>query len=111
MVAEKGFQPDIPTSAKFLRARTAQDGVKQVVLLDFTMLDFETPTTVGLKCSLDNVRKLVHTCLKALDSFGDQPASVLLKVLNQGQVKAVVFGQFGHIFAQRSPANVWKLRA
>jgi hypothetical protein len=84
MVAEKGFQPDIPTSANFLRARTALDGGNKVVLLDFKMLDFDTPTTVALKCSLTDVRKLVHSCLAALDSFGDQPASVLLKVLKQG---------------------------
>ena len=85
MAADKSFQPDIPTRADFLQARTALDGGKQVVLLDFQMSDFESPTTVGLKCSLDDVAKLVRTCLKALDSFGDLPASVLLKVLNQPQ--------------------------
>jgi hypothetical protein len=85
MVANKHFQPDIPTAAHFLQARTALDGCEEVVLLDFEMLDFEpSPTTVGLKCSLADVRKLVHTCLMALESFGDQPASVLLKVLHQG---------------------------
>jgi hypothetical protein len=40
---------------------------------------------MGMKCSLNDVRKLVHTCLAALKSFGDQPASVLLKVLKQGK--------------------------
>jgi hypothetical protein len=83
MVASKDFQPDIPTAAQFLQARTALDGGEKVVILDFKMLDFDSPTTVGMKCPLDNVRKLVHTCLKALESFGDQPASVLLKVLKQ----------------------------
>ena len=85
MVPNRNFTPDIPTAAHFLQARTALDRCKEVVLLDFEMLDCEpTPTTVGLKCSLADVRKLVHTCLKALESFGDQPAHVLLKVLNQG---------------------------
>jgi hypothetical protein len=85
MAASKEFQPDIPTASRFLQARAALDGDGEVVFLDFEMLDFEpSPTTLGLKCSLADVRKLVHTCLKALDSFGDQPASVLLKVLNQG---------------------------
>lgn len=84
MAPNKDFQPDIPTSAHFLQARTALDGEKQLVLLDFEMLDFEpSPTSVSLKCSLADVRKLVHTCLKALESFGDQPAAVLLKMLNQ----------------------------
>ena len=84
MVAKKNFQPDIPTAAHFLQARTALVNGDKVVILDFKMLDFDpSPTTVGLKCPLDNVRKLVHTCLKALESFGDQPASVLLKVLKQ----------------------------
>jgi hypothetical protein len=88
MAANKNFQPDIPTVAHFLQARTALDSGHEVVLLDFEMLDFEpSPTTVGLKCSLADVHKLVHTCLKALDSFGDQPASVLLKVLNQGATR------------------------
>ena len=50
------------------------------------MVDFDpSPTSVGMKCSLDDVRKLMHTCLAALKSFGNQPASVLLKVLNQGK--------------------------
>ena len=80
----ENFQPDIPTAAHFLQARTALSGGKKMVYLDFEMLDFEPPTTVDLKCSLTDVRKLVHTCLAALESFGDQPASVLLKVLNQG---------------------------
>ena len=83
MAPSKDFQPDIPTAARFLQARTALDGEKQLVLLDFEMLDFEpSPTSVSLKCSLADVRKLVHTCLKALESFGDQAASVLLKMLN-----------------------------
>ena len=85
MKADKHFQPDIATSATFLQVRTALSGGEEAVLLDFEMRDFEpSPTTVGLKCSLADVRKLVHSCLKALESFGDQPASVLLKVLNQG---------------------------
>jgi hypothetical protein len=85
MAPDKDFQPDISTAATFLQGRTALDGANQVVWLDFEMLDFEpSPTTVGLKCSLPGVRKLVHTCLKALGSFGDQPASVLLKMLESG---------------------------
>ena len=84
MALNKDFQPDIPTAAHFLQARSALDGEKQLVLLDFEMLDFEpSPTSVSLKCSLADVRKLVHTCLKSLESFGDQPAAVLLKMLNQ----------------------------
>jgi hypothetical protein len=84
LAANKDFEPDITTDAEFLHARTALVDGEEVVLLDFNMLDFDTPTTVGMRCSLAHVRKLVHTCLKALDSFGDQPAHVLLKVLNQG---------------------------
>jgi hypothetical protein len=84
-MANKEFEPDIQTTAKFLQARTALQGGaggEPTVILDFKMLDFEpSPTTVGLTCSLDDIRKLVHTCLAALDSFGDQPAGVLLKTL------------------------------
>jgi hypothetical protein len=85
MVADSNFEPDITTSAIFLQARTAIDGEgEQAVLPDFEMLDFRSsPTTVGLRCSIKNVQKVVHSCLRALESFGDQPASVLLKVLNQ----------------------------
>ncbi len=86
MAADINFQPDIKTNANFLQARASLDGDdrQEIVLLDFEMLDFDpSPTTVSLKCSLDNVRKLVHTCLKALESFGDQPSHVLLKVLNK----------------------------
>jgi len=84
MAPKTDFQPDIPTAANFLQARTALAGGKELVILDFEMLDFDpSPTTVGMKCSLDNVRKLVRTCLQALESFGDHPASVLLEVLNQ----------------------------
>jgi hypothetical protein len=55
-----------------------------MVILDFKVQDFEpSPTTVGLACSLDDIRKLVHTCLAALDTFGDQPAGVLLKMLRR----------------------------
>ena len=84
MAANKDFEPDIETAAHFLQVRTALEGRKKLVLLDFEMLDFDpSPTTVGLKCSLAEVRAVVHSCLAALESFGDQPASVLLKVLNQ----------------------------
>lgn len=87
MKANKNFEPDIETAADFLHARTALQGDrhdKPVVILDFSMLDFEpSPTTVGLVCSLDDTRKLVRTCLVALESFGDQPASVLMKILRQ----------------------------
>lgn len=84
MVAEKNFRPDISATAHFRQARTALDQGDAVVLLDFEVVDLEpAPTTVGLKCSLDDIRKLVHTCLAALESLGDQPASVLLDLLNQ----------------------------
>jgi hypothetical protein len=82
MVANKNFEPDIPTSANFLQARTVLHEGEVHVYLDFKMLDFEPPfTTMGIRCSLDDVRSLVHTCLLALESAGDQPASVLLDVL------------------------------
>lgn len=82
----KDFEPDIDTTANFLQARTALVDGREVVLLDFEMLDFEpSPTTVAMRCSLDNIRKLAHTCLKALESFGDQPAAVLLKVLDDNR--------------------------
>ena len=87
MAANKNFVPDIQTNARFLQARSALEASGSKVLLDFEMLDFESgPTTVGLACGLDDIRKLVHTCLKALDSFGDQPAGVLLKALGQGKM-------------------------
>ena len=83
MIANKDFEPDIPTAAHFLQARAGLDGEEEFAFLDFEMLDCEpSPTTVGLKCSLDDLRKLVHTSLAVLDFFGDQPASVLLKMLN-----------------------------
>jgi hypothetical protein len=87
MAANRDFQPEIQTKANFLQARTAIDADgEQVVLLDYEMLEFDpSPVTVGMKCSLEDIRKLVHTCLAALDSFGDQPASVLLKVLNSNR--------------------------
>ena len=79
-------EPDFTTVAHFLKARTGLDGPKEFIILDFEMVDFDPPlTSMGMKCSLDAVRKLVHTCLAALKSFGDQPASVLLKVLKQGK--------------------------
>jgi hypothetical protein len=79
-------EPDFTTVAHFLKARTGLDGPKEVIILDFEMVDFDPPlTSMGMKCSLDDVRKLVHTCLAALKSFGDQPASMLLKVLKQGK--------------------------
>jgi hypothetical protein len=79
-------EPDFTTVAHFLKARTGLDGPKEVIILDFEMVDFDPPlTSMGMKCSLNDVRKLVHTCLAALKSFGDQPASVLLKVLKQGK--------------------------
>lgn len=86
MASGKKFEPAFTTTANFLQARTALVENEKVVILAFEMLDFEpSPTTAGLTCSLDNVRKLVHTCLKSLESFGDQPASVLLKVLNRNR--------------------------
>ena len=88
-MADIDFKPDIPTNARFLQARTAlaEDG-QETIILDFEMSDFETPTTVGLACSLKDARKLVHTCLAALASFGDQPASVLLEILKSSCQKA-----------------------
>jgi hypothetical protein len=77
---------DITTAARFLRARTGLDGADEVVLLDFAMLDFDpSPKTVGLKCSLNDLRQLAHAGLKALAFFGDQPATVLLKMLEQSE--------------------------
>ncbi len=84
MTADINFKPDFETAAEFLQVRTALINKEKTVILDFKMLDFDpSPTTAGLQCSLDNTRKLVHTCLKALANFGDQPASVLLKMLNR----------------------------
>src|SRR5262249_42026241 len=67
-MAPFGSDTDNTTAANFLQARASlgEEG-KEAVLLDFEMLNFDpSPTTVGLRCSLDNVRKLVHTCLEAL---------------------------------------------
>jgi hypothetical protein len=86
-MADKNFKPDIETGAQFLQARTAlqvAENGEPKTILDFNMMDFEpSPTTVGLACSLDDIHKLVHTCLVALGSFGDQPAGVLLKTLRR----------------------------
>jgi hypothetical protein len=85
MANRKDFEPDFTTPATFLLAQTALAEGETVIRLNFEMADFDPPlTTMGLSCSLDNIRKLVHTCLAALDSVGDQPASVLLKMLNKG---------------------------
>jgi hypothetical protein len=87
MAANKNFTPDIQTSANFLQARTALDEQKEVVILDFEMLDFEpSPTTVGMKCSVNNVGEIIHTCLIALESLGDQQAMALLQLLNQSKL-------------------------
>lgn len=84
MAAKKKFKADIETAAEFLQARAGTlIGGEDRVVFDFNMLDFETPTTVGLNCSVKHAQKLVHTTLAALASLGDQPASVLLKVLNK----------------------------
>ena len=86
MAGKPHSEPDFTTVAHFLKARTGLDGPKEVIILDFEMVDFDPPlTSMGMKCSLNDVRKLVHTCLAALKSFGDQPASQLLKVLKQGK--------------------------
>lgn len=63
MAPDRKFQSDIPpTAANFLQARAALDGAKQLVFLDFEMLEFEPPsTTMTIKCTLADVRKLVHT--------------------------------------------------
>jgi hypothetical protein len=82
MAPNLDFQPDFTTAARFFQARTGLERRRAFILLDFEMLDFEpSPTTVSLQCSLDQVRKLVHTCLAALASFGDEPASAFLKML------------------------------
>jgi len=86
MAAKKTLQPDISTRARVLQVRAGMDADKQkpFVRIDLEMLDSEpSPTTISLKCTLDDVRKLVHNCLKALDFFGDQPASVMLRVLKK----------------------------
>jgi hypothetical protein len=86
VAADKKFVPDFATPANFLQARTGIDPRGEFVYLDFEMADFDPPlTTMGIKLSLDSLRELVHTSLAALDFFGDQPASVLLEVLNQKQ--------------------------
>jgi hypothetical protein len=89
MPPDKEFQPDLTTAARFYQARTAVNRGEVVVLLDFTLLDCEpSPTTAALECSLDDTRKLIHTCLAALASCGDQHASVLLKVLRESVADA-----------------------
>ena len=51
--------------------------------LDFELLEFDpSPVSVTMQMSLDDVRGLIHTGLQALASLGDQPASVLLGVLD-----------------------------
>jgi hypothetical protein len=86
MDSKSRSEPDFTTVAHFLKARTGLGGRKPFIIFDFEMVDFDPPlTSMGMKCSLDNVRKLVHTCLAALESFGDQQASVQLKMLNQGK--------------------------
>jgi hypothetical protein len=86
MAGNTRSEPDFTTVAHFLKAVTGLDKHKEFVRLDFEMVEFDPPlTTMGMKCSLDDVRKLVHTCLAALEFFGDQPAAVLLKVLNEGK--------------------------
>ena len=81
---DQNFRANIESEARFLQARTALDGAREVVLLDFEISQPGAKSiTIGLACPLKSVRTLVHTCLKALDSFGDQPAGVLLKVLNR----------------------------
>jgi hypothetical protein len=53
------------------------------------MLDFDpSPSTVGLKCSLNDRRQVVHAGLKALEFFGDQQAAVLVKMLERTGTQA-----------------------
>ena len=85
VIPDNGFQPDIPTRANFLQARTALINGEEKIILDFEMLDLDSPTSVGFECSLDNARKLVHTTLASLKFFGDQPAAILLGVLRQAK--------------------------
>jgi hypothetical protein len=90
MAPDKHFEPDITSTARFYQARTTMGGNGDwpAVLLDFTLLDVEpSGFTVGLRCSLDEVRKLVHPCLAALNSLEDQPASVLLQVLEMRRMR------------------------
>jgi hypothetical protein len=85
-MADKKFEPDITSTARFYQARTTKgaDGDKPAVLLDFTLLDVEpSGVTVSLRCPLDEVRELDHTSLAAPASLGDQPASALLQLLEE----------------------------
>jgi hypothetical protein len=62
----------LESTATFQRANVAIIDGEDRIILDWALQDFRPgPVQLGLVCTLDDIRKVVHNCLKALDYFGD----------------------------------------
>ena len=71
MASDRSPPADITTAARFRRARPGLDGADESALPNVELLDIEpSPATVGLECSLNDLRQMVHANLKALAFFG-----------------------------------------
>jgi hypothetical protein len=84
MTADRDFEPEVTITAEFIQARTAVDGDRPIVFLGFKLDECEPERiTISLNCSISDMQSLIKTSLRALASFGDQPASVLLTMLDK----------------------------